>query len=215
MTMTQNLRKLALTSHIASSVGWIGAVAAFSALAVARLLGEDSQMIRASYLAMEVTTWFVIVPLALASLITGIVSSLGSKWGLVRHYWVVVKLVVTLGCIAALFVHVPPIGVLAAAAEAGSVAGDEFHPSKIMMVAAAGAAVPILLLLTALSVYKLRGGVTPRGVAGQRDVLSDTASTIASPQWVRMLGFAAIMLVVVFVVSHLTGNGLGGHGAGH
>src|SRR5437764_3673008 len=214
MTMTQNLRKLALTSHIASSVGWIGAFTAFFALAVAGLLGEDSQMIRASYLAMEVTTWFVIVPLALASLITGIVSSLGSKWGLVRHYWVVVKLVVTLGCIAALFVHVPPIGVLAAAAEAGSVAGDEFHPSKIMMVAAAGAAVPILLLLTALSVYKLRG-VTPRGVAGLRDVLSDTASTIASPQWVRMLGFAAIVLVVLFVVSHLTGNGLGGHGAGH
>jgi len=203
MTMTQNLRKLALTSHIASSVGWIGAVAAFFALAVAGLLGEDSQMIRASYLAMEVTTWFVIVPLALASLITGIVSSLGSKWGLVRHYWV-----------AALFVHVPPIGVLAAAAEAGSVADGEFHASKIMMVAAAGAAVPILLLLTALSVYKLRG-VTPRGVAGLRDVLSDTASTIASPQWVRMLGFAAIILIVLFVVSHLTGNGLGGHGAGH
>jgi hypothetical protein len=40
----------------------------------------------------EPITWFVIVPFALASLLTGLVQSLGTTWGLCRHYWVVFKL---------------------------------------------------------------------------------------------------------------------------
>ena len=50
---------------------------------------------RAVYLAMHLTTWFVIVPLCLASLLTGIVQSLGTTWGLFRHSWIVTKLLLT------------------------------------------------------------------------------------------------------------------------
>ena len=89
MIMPPRLRKLALTAHITSSVGWMGAVTAFLALAVA---SQDAQMARAAYLAMEVTAWWVIVPLAFASLLTGLVVSLGTPWGLFRHYWVLIKL---------------------------------------------------------------------------------------------------------------------------
>jgi hypothetical protein len=39
MAMTPRLRKFALTAHVTSSVGWLGAVAAFLALAVAGLTG--------------------------------------------------------------------------------------------------------------------------------------------------------------------------------
>jgi len=63
MTMTPRLRKFALTTHITSSIGWFGAVAAFVALAIAGMISYDAQMVRAAYLAMELTTWFVIVPL--------------------------------------------------------------------------------------------------------------------------------------------------------
>jgi hypothetical protein len=93
--MTPRLRKFALTAHVTSSVGWLGAVAAFLALAVASLTSQDAQMVRAAYLAMELTAWFVIVPLAFASLLTGLVQSLGTKWGLFRHYWVLAKLLLT------------------------------------------------------------------------------------------------------------------------
>jgi hypothetical protein len=60
-TMTPSLRKLVLTAHITFSVGWIGAVAAFLALAIAGLTSHDVQMVRAASLAMELTARFVIV----------------------------------------------------------------------------------------------------------------------------------------------------------
>lgn len=80
MAMPPALRKLALTAHVASSVGWLGSVATFLVLAVVGLTGEDGQRVRGAYLAMEVTGWYVIVPLAFASLLTGLVQSLGTTW---------------------------------------------------------------------------------------------------------------------------------------
>src|SRR6184192_1575618 len=94
MVMTAGARKLALTTHITSSVGWLGSVAAL-ALAIAGVTSHDPQVVRAAYLAMYLTTWFVIVPLSLASLLTGLVDSWGTPWGLFRHYWVVTKLLLT------------------------------------------------------------------------------------------------------------------------
>jgi hypothetical protein len=91
-TMTPRLRKLLLTAHITFSVGWFGAVAAFLALAITGLTSRDAQMVRTAYAAMELTARFVIVPLAFASLLSGIVQSLGTPWGLFRHYWVLAKM---------------------------------------------------------------------------------------------------------------------------
>src|SRR5207253_218756 len=95
MMMTAGLRKFALTTHITSSVGWLGSVAAFLALSIAGLRSLDSQVVRSAYLGMHLTTWYVIVPLCLASLFTGLVEGLGTPWGLFRHYWVVTKLLLT------------------------------------------------------------------------------------------------------------------------
>src|SRR5260370_38014 len=91
MTMPPDLRKFALTVHVMVSVGWAGAVAAFLTLAVAGLVSPDIQLVRASYLAMDLTYRIMVIPLGLASLATGLVSSLATEWGLLRHYWVVVK----------------------------------------------------------------------------------------------------------------------------
>jgi ABC-type nitrate/sulfonate/bicarbonate transport system permease component len=84
--MTSRLRKLALTTHITSSVGWLGAVAVFLALAVAGLTSQDAQMARAAYVTMELTTWFVIVPFAFASLLSGLVVSMGTSWGFMWNF---------------------------------------------------------------------------------------------------------------------------------
>lgn len=85
MMMTPALRKFGLTAHVSSSVGWFGAVAGFLALAVSGLTSRDAQVVRAVYLAMNLIGWSVIVPLSLASLLTGVVQSLGTPWGLFRH----------------------------------------------------------------------------------------------------------------------------------
>src|SRR3712207_1259055 len=95
MIMTPSLRKFALAAHITLAVGWVGAAAGYIALDVAAATSQEAQTLRAAYLAMELIAWYVIVPLALASLLTGLVMSLGTKWGLFRHYWVLISLLLT------------------------------------------------------------------------------------------------------------------------
>jgi hypothetical protein len=94
--MKPRLRKLALTAHVVSSVGWLGAALVFLVLGIVGLTSGDPAVVRAVYLAMEAAGWPLLVPLALASLVTGLIQGLGTKWGLFRHYWVVVKLAMTL-----------------------------------------------------------------------------------------------------------------------
>ena len=155
--MSPAIRKFALTAHVATSVGWLGAVATFLALAIAGLTSSSPPIVRAAYLAMNVTGWSVIVPLCLASFVTGLVQALATPWGLLRHYWVVVKLIITVIATVLLLVHMRPISLMAEVAEAtpSSLAG--VRPMRMQVVADAGAALAALVLATALSVYKPSG----------------------------------------------------------
>ena len=155
--MSPVLRKVALIAHVTFSVGWLGSVAAFLALAIAGLTGEDPQTVRAAYLAMEVIGWFVIVPLSFASLLSGLVQSLGTAWGLFRHWWVVIKLVMTVLATAVLLVHMQPVGHLADAVAAATLAGGELRGLRVQLLADAGAAIVVLLIATTLSIVKPRG----------------------------------------------------------
>ena len=155
MSLSPALRKLALTVHVTSSVGWLGAVAAFLALAVAALTSQEAQQVRAAYVAMALTGWYVLVPLCLASLLTGIVMSLGTTWGLFRHYWVLVKLGITIASALILFLYTQTLAYLGhLAADMTLSMHDLRNPSPLLHSAAALLA---LLLATALSVYKPRG----------------------------------------------------------
>lgn len=176
MTMTPRLRKLALTAHITASVGWLGAVAAFLALAIAGLTSGDVQLVRSVYLAMPLMTWYAIVPLCLAALISGLVSSLGTEWGLFRYYWIVVKLAITVISTIIFLIHTQPIHLLATAA-ATMVFDANLRRMQIQMVVAAGAAVVVLVVLTALSVYKPRG-LTPYGWRKQYQQRTASASPV-------------------------------------
>ncbi len=167
-TMTPLVRKFALTAHVTFSVGWLGAVAAFLALAVAGLTSWDPQVVRAAYLAMDLTAWFVIVPLSLASLVTGLVQSLGTRWGLFRHYWVLIKLVMTILATIVLLVHTQPIGYMARVAATTTIASADHRGVRIQLVVTAGAALLVLLVATTLGVYKPRG-MTPYGRRKQND----------------------------------------------
>ena len=156
--MTPRLRKLALVAHVISSVGWLGAVAVWLALAIAGLTTRDALMARSAYQAMELTAWSMLVPLCLASTLTGFVSSLGTRWGLVRHYWVLVKLLMAVPATILLLVHMRPIAYLAGlAAETTLFNADLASRLRMQMVAYAIAVLLVLILATVLSVYKPRG----------------------------------------------------------
>lgn len=168
MIMPPLVRKLALILHVTSSVGWLGAVAAFLALAVVGLISQDGLVVQAAYIAMDVITSFVIVPLSLASLVTGLVQSLGTPWGLFRHYWVLAKLVITIPSTLILLTHTQAIRYMAIAASAMPLSSSDFPRLRVQLVVTAGAAIAALLVTTVLSVYKPRG-LTPYGWRKQRE----------------------------------------------
>lgn len=157
MTMTPLLRKLALSAHIVTSVGWIGAVVAYLVLGLSAVTNQDTQTVRATWIAMELTGWFAIVPLALVALLTGLLMSLGTPWGLFRHYWVVISLVLTILATTVLLLHMPTVSFLAnmareaEGAHLAGLGGDLFH---------AGGGLLVLLAVTVLNVYKPRGLTT-------------------------------------------------------
>ncbi|MEV6600054.1 DUF2269 domain-containing protein [Actinoplanes sp. NPDC051346] len=151
------MRKAALVAHVCMSVGWLGAVAVFLALAVSALGSRDEVIVRAGYVAMDVATRYVIVPLAIAALATGLLSSLGTTWGLVRHWWVLIKLALIVVATAVLLAQLGPIGALADAVTGAGLAGEQWRRARVSLVVHSGGGLLVLFAATVLAVYKPRG----------------------------------------------------------
>jgi hypothetical protein len=212
MTMTPAVRKFALTTHVTSSVGWTGAVAAFLALAVTGVGSEDAQIVRAAYLAMHVITWFVIVPLCVAALLTGIVQSVGTTWGLFRHYWIVTKLLLTVLATIILLVHTQPIDHVAAVAAQTTLATGDLRQVRLQLVGDACAALFVLLVTTTLSVYK-PWGLTPYGLRAQDADAPTWRPSAMRPvvPWGRYVLWGVMAIVMAVLLLHLAGLGLHAH----
>ena len=151
--MSPGIRKLMLTVHVTASVGWLGAIAAYITLNVPALASDDEQTVRSAYLMMDVVIGYALLPLALASLVTGILQALGSPWGLLRHYWVIISLALTTVAFVILLLHLPAVEDAAAVAadpqeDVTQLGGDLFH--------SVGGLVVLLVPLT-LNIYKPRG----------------------------------------------------------
>jgi hypothetical protein len=233
ITMKPSLRKFALTAHIISSVGLLGSIAAFLALAVAGLTSQDAQIVRAVYLAMDLTARFVIVPLAFSSLLTGLIQSLGTPWGLFRHYWVLAKLLLTAFATIILMVKMDLIGYAAGLAAETVLPHADLRAAGMQLAVHAAGGLLVLLVPAVLSVYKPRG-LTPYGkrklheqrapseqlyLLPQRPPLdfngdigvwpSDGSMTITLRR-VHMFRVIGVVLVLHVVILHLTGI-VGGH----
>lgn len=233
-TMTPSLRKIALTAHLTTSVGLLGSIAAFLALAIAGLTSQDAQIIRAAYLAMDLTARFVIVPLALASLLTGLVQSLGTPWGLLRHYWVLAKLVLTAFATAVLLTKMALIGHAAELAAQTILSRADLRAAGTQLAVHAAAGLLVLLVPAILSVYKPRG-LTPYGRRRQHGPRAPSRQAgLASPRppifslggmgagrsggsititlrRAHVLGLIVIVAGVHLAILHLTSGGLGRH----
>ena len=156
MTMTPGLRKLALATHLSVSVGWIGAVVAYLALDVTVATSRDPGMLRAAWAAMGLVVSWAIVPLALAALLTGIVMSLGTKWGLIRYWWVVISLVLTVVATLVLLSETLVIGSSAAIAADPATSIDDLRALPSTLPHSVGGLV-VLLVIQVMNVYKPRG----------------------------------------------------------
>jgi hypothetical protein len=213
--MTPRIRKLTITAHVAFSVGWLGATAAFLALSIAGLTSHDAEVVRGAYLSMNLISRFAIIPMSFAALATGLLQALGTPWGLFRYYWIVVKFGLAVFAIFALMVHqfaviaVTAKRVSGAAAEA--VFATDLSPLKTELVRAPALSILLLLVATTLGVYK-PWGLTRYGRRMQQ--LRYKAQQQAEdmiPVGVKLFLGALAALVLAFIVLHLTGHGFEGH----
>jgi hypothetical protein len=195
MMMTPFFRKLNLSAHIISSVGWLGSVAAFVAIAITGLVSNDDQVIRSCYIVMEMVTLFVIVPASFAAFSTGVIQGIGTPWGLFRHYWIIVKLVFTVIATVVLLLHLQPISILGNQAATSSALLHDSKSLRIQVLADGAAAVLLLMAITAISIYKPWGRVTS-GL--------NKESAITDRKWIWKLIFIGIGLsILAFIIVHL------------
>jgi uncharacterized membrane protein len=149
------LRKLTLLVHVASSVGWLGSVVFFLALAIVGLTSDDAETVRGAYLVMEPAAWYVLVPFAIASLLTGLLQSLTTAWGLIRHYWVVFKLLINVAATVILLVYTATLDSVARVASDPST--DIASVRNVSPLLHAVLALILLLVAMTLAIYKPRG----------------------------------------------------------
>ena len=210
--MTPRLSRFVYTTHITFSIGWLGAVTVFLALAIRGVTSIDSQLARAAYLAMELSGWFVIVPFCLASLLTGIVQALGTKWGLFKHYWIVVKLILTFAVTILLLLHMKPISYLAGIATYTTFTNSLLPGMRIQLIAYAGAALLVLLATNTISVYKPWGRIQFSLLRNhKRNIDVQVERTAVKKSWGFYLLIGLFCLALLFIVIHILGGGMGGH----
>lgn len=167
MNMNPGLRKFALTIHIAASVGWLGAVLAYIPLDVTTVMSEDAQTLRAAYLGMDLVAQWAILPLAWVAFVTGLIVSLGTPWGIFRHYWVLISLLLTAVALLVLLSETRMISALAGAAANPTTSSDALRALPSTLVHSVGGLF-VLLAILALNVYKPRG-MTPYGWRKQQE----------------------------------------------
>ncbi len=218
--MSPKSRKLLLATHITVSVGWIGAVLAYLALVIVAMMGQSDQLLRAAWIALEVIGWYVIVPVALAALVTGIGIALGTPWGLFQHYWVLASLLLTVVATAVLLQHMSTVSYFANIASDVTIAEVRaiLRPALRGELLHGGLGLAVLLVIETLNVFKPRG-LTAYG-RRQSQVAADSTSRgviraeegwRAAPRrrrWVQVVWIHAAALVLLFAIMHVTGGGV-------
>ena len=157
MILSPAFRRLALIVHIGFSVGQLGAVAAFLVLAIIGLGATDPQIMRAAYVSMDLIARLLIVPMVIMAPLSGIVLSLGTRWGLLQHWWIVAKLLISIIVAVVMLLQLKGIGFVADAAGIGQgafAAGPQLRTSFVLH---ASAGLLVLLIPMGLSIYKPAG----------------------------------------------------------
>ena len=144
-------RRSLLTAHIVVSVGLLGDCAVLLATAVRAGTTADPELAAAAYELMQLFSLAFGIPLSFASLLTGLALGAGTKWGVLRHGWVIAKL--------ALIVSVIAVGALVIGPSEAAMTGGDGGREAVLVVAAAYQALA-LLLATGLSVFKPRRRAT-------------------------------------------------------
>lgn len=211
MTFAPAIRRLTYTTHITSSLAWVGAVIVFIGLAVIGLTSGNEATTRGAYLVIAPAAWFALVPLAHVSLLSGLALCLGTAWGVFRHYWVVSKLVMTVFATAILLAYMSTFREMAGiAADSRVNLADVRNPSPLVH---GVLALALLLAATWLAFYK-PFGATPYGRRARQGSSalpsSVPAAATAEERSLRTgvtLALGLLALFAVLLAAHAVGGG--------
>lgn len=101
-------RKAVLVLHVVSGIGWMGVDIALFVLLITARTTNDAALVISGFNAIRMIVPVAVPPLSLSILVTGLTLGLGTPWGLVRYWWVVVKLVLSLVMAVLVFVSLVP-----------------------------------------------------------------------------------------------------------
>lgn len=156
--LSRPARRATLVVHVTAAAGWLGLTLGLLALAFAAITTGSAATTEAAVRSMKLFADWLVLPLALLTLLSGLLLSLGTPWGLAKHRWVYTKFWLTLATTAAsAFALRPGINDTVATVSAGSPLTD---PTDLI----AGPVVSLsaYLFMTILSVLK-PWGLTRRG----------------------------------------------------
>ncbi|WP_406488367.1 DUF2269 domain-containing protein [Streptomyces phaeochromogenes] len=158
MKLSRPARRATLVVHVAASAGWLGLTLGLLALGITATTTGAAVTVDASVRAMKLFADWLLLPVAFLTLVSGLVLSLGTPWGLARHRWVYIKFWLTLATITAtVFALRPGVGSAVTAVSAGGPlpdAGDVLFGPIVSLSA--------YLFMTVISVLK-PWGLTRRG----------------------------------------------------
>ena len=210
LTLGQWARKFILATHVMFSVGWFGAVATFVVLNIVGVNSSDSKIISSSYIAMNLIAWYIILPFCIASFLTGLIQAIFTQWGLFKHYWIIVKLVLTTGCTLLLIVHMQSISegaLLASSAELPFVALKALGTTLFFK---AVAALIVLSFIITISIYKPWGKVS---FTKQKEGENSRIVVIRpfSKKSKIYIGISIIATLLFLIYKHISNGGMNMH----
>ncbi|GAB4052152.1 hypothetical protein [Catellatospora paridis] len=148
--LPRNARRLLLTAHVVTSVGWLGVAYALLVMALSAQASADPGTRVATYALMLSFDNAAMLPLGLAALVTGVILGVGSHWGVLRHWWVAVKLVLNIAVLVVpMLTRHPALVDAVDTARAGLLT----EPAQQVLDGSI-ASVVVLTVATVLSVYK-------------------------------------------------------------
>lgn len=159
--LTRTQRRVLVTLHVALSVGWLGASMVMLTLAVAARTGQPAEQTRGVYWAMHLVADVLLIPLSLSVLLIGVLVAVTSPWGLLRYWWVTIKLIATCAAVTLSLLALPALTSVAYRDAIRHAMAAE-HSAGNRLIIAGSVSVVLYLSLTAVSVLK-PWGRTARG----------------------------------------------------
>jgi hypothetical protein len=93
--MPPTVRKTVQSLHVIVAVGWLGLTFGDVTLGVTAVVTDTPSVQHAMFRALGTIADVLLLPIAWVAYATGILMALGTRWGLVRHKWVLTKFLLT------------------------------------------------------------------------------------------------------------------------